>query len=43
MAVQKALNDTHGINVQLFSSLKKEGEVELYQYLDKVFELTHEN
>ena len=43
MAVQKALKDTHGINVQLFSSLKKEGVVEIYQYLDKVFELTHEN
>ena len=43
MVVQKALKDTHGINVQLFSSLKKEGVVELYQYLDKVFQLNHEN
>ena len=43
LAVKNAVKDTPNINVQLFSSLKKEGIPELCQYLDKIFELNNES
>ena len=43
LAVKKAVKEIPNINVQLFSSLKKEGVSELCQYLDKIFELNNES
>ena len=43
LAVKNAVKDIQNINVQLFSSLKKEGVSELCQYLDKIFELNNES
>ena len=43
LAVINALKEIPNINVQLFSSLKKEGVSELCQYLDKIFELNNES
>ena len=43
LAVKNAVKDIPNINVQLFSSLKKEGVSELCQYLDKIFELNNES
>jgi len=43
LAVKNAVKDISNINVQLFSSLKKEGVSELCQYLDKIFELNNES
>ena len=43
LAVKKVVKDNPNINVQLFSSLKKEGVSELCQYLDKIFELNNES
>ena len=43
LAVKNEVKDIPNINVQLFSSLKKEGVSELCQYLDKIFELNNES
>ena len=43
LAVKNAVIDIPNINVQLFSSLKKEGVSELCQYLDKIFKLNNES
>ena len=43
LAVINAVKDIPNINVQLFSSLKKEGVSELCKYLDKIFELNNES
>ena len=43
LRVIKSLEDLQNVNVQLFSSLKKEGISELCQYLDKVFEFQNES
>lgn len=43
LAVKNAVKDISNINVQLFSSLKKEGVSELCKYLDKIFELNNES
>jgi GTP-binding protein len=43
LAVKNAIKDIPNINVQLFSSLKKEGVSELCKYLDKIFELNNES
>ena len=43
LAVKNAVKEFPNINVQLFSSLKKEGVSELCQYLDKIFELNNES
>ena len=43
LAVKNTVKDIPNINVQLFSSLKKEGVSELCQYLDKIFELNNES
>ena len=43
LAVKNAVKDIPNINVQLFSSLKKEGVSELCQYLDKIFKLNNES
>ena len=43
LAVKKAVKEIPNINVQLFSSLKKEGVSELCKYLDKIFELNNES
>ena len=43
LAVKNAVKEFPNINVQLFSSLKKEGIPELCQYLDKIFELNNES
>ena len=43
LAVKNAVKDIPNINVQLFSSLRKEGVSELCQYLDKIFELNNES
>ncbi|MCS5590563.1 MAG: ribosome biogenesis GTP-binding protein YihA/YsxC [Candidatus Thioglobus sp.] len=43
LAVINAVKEIPNINVQLFSSLKKEGVSELCQYLDKIFELNNES
>jgi len=43
LAVKNAVKEIPNINVQLFSSLKKEGVSELCQYLDKIFELNNES
>ena len=43
LAVKNAVKDIPNINVQLFSSLKKQGVSELCQYLDKIFELNNES
>ena len=43
LRVIKSLKDIPNINVQLFSSLKKEGVSELRQYLDIVFEFPNES
>jgi len=43
LAVKNAVKDIPNINVQLFSSLKKEGVSELCKYLDKIFELNNES
>ena len=43
LAVKNAVKDIPNINVQLFSSLKKEGISELCKYLDKIFELNNES
>ena len=43
LAVRNAVKDIPNINVQLFSSLKKEGVSELCKYLDKIFELNNES
>jgi Predicted GTPase len=42
LSVMKAVKDSPSINVQLFSSLKKEGVPELCTYLDKIFEMSNE-
>ena len=42
LSVMKAVKDFPSINVQLFSSLKKEGVPELCTYLDKIFEMSNE-
>ena len=41
LAVKNAVKEFPNINVQLFSSLKKEGVSELCKYLDKIFELNN--
>ena len=43
LAVKNAVKEIPNINVQLFSSLKKEGVSELCKYLDKIFELNNES
>ena len=43
LAVKNAVKEIPNINVQLFSSLKKEGVSELCQYLDKIFKLNNES
>jgi len=43
LAVKNAVKEFSNINVQLFSSLKKEGVSELCKYLDKIFELNNES
>ncbi len=43
LSALKAVKDLPSVNVQLFSSLKKEGISELSQYLDEVFEMTNES
>ena len=43
LAVINAVKEIPNINVQLFSSLKKEGVSELCKYLDKIFELNNES
>ena len=43
LAALKAVKDSPSVNVQLFSSLKKEGVSELCKYLDKVFEMSNES
>ena len=43
LAVINAVKEFPNINVQLFSSLKKEGVSELCKYLDKIFELNNES
>jgi len=43
LAVKNTVKEFPNINVQLFSSLKKEGISELCQYLDKIFELNNES
>ena len=43
LAVKNAVKEIPNINVQLFSSLKKEGISELCKYLDKIFELNNES
>ena len=43
LSVMKAVKDSPSINVQLFSSLKKEGVPELCTYLDKIFEMSNES
>ena len=43
LAVKNAVKEFQNINVQLFSSLKKEGVSELCKYLDKIFELNNES
>ena len=43
LAVKNAVKEFPNINVQLFSSLKKEGVSELCKYLDKIFELNNES
>jgi len=43
LAVKNAVKEFPNINVQLFSSLKKEGASELCKYLDKIFELNNES
>ena len=39
----KAVKDLPSVSVQLFSSLKKEGVLDLSHYLDQVFEMSHES
>ena len=43
LSVMKAVKDFPSVNVQLFSSLKKEGVPELCMYLDEVFEMNNES
>ena len=43
LSVMKAVKDFPSVNVQLFSSLKKEGVPELCKYLDEVFEMNNES
>jgi len=43
LSALKAVQDFPSVNVQLFSSLKKEGVSELCVYLDKVFEMSNES
>ena len=43
LKVIKSLEDLPNVNVQLFSSLKKVGILELCQYIDKVFEFPNES
>jgi GTP-binding protein len=43
LSALKAVQDFPSVNVQLFSSLKKEGVSELCMYLDKVFEISNES
>ena len=43
LAVKNSVKEFQNINVQLFSSLKKEGVSELCKYLDKIFELNNES
>ena len=43
LAVKNAVKEFSNINVQLFSSLRKEGVSELCKYLDKIFELNNES
>ncbi len=43
LSVMKAVKDFPSVNVQLFSSLKKEGVPELCMYLDTVFEMNNES
>jgi len=43
LAVKNAVKEFPNINVQLFSSLRKEGVSELCKYLDKIFELNNES
>ena len=43
LAIKNAVKEFPNINVQLFSSLKKEGVSELCKYLDKIFELNNES
>ena len=39
----KAVKDLPSVSVQLFSSLKKEGVLDLSHYLNQVFEMSHES
>ena len=43
LSVMKVVKDFPSVNVQLFSSLKKEGVPELCMYLDEVFEMNNES
>ena len=43
LSALKTIKDLPSVNVQLFSSLKKEGVSELSQYLDEVFEMNNES
>ena len=43
LSALKVVQDFPSVNVQLFSSLKKEGVSELCVYLDKVFEMSNES
>ena len=43
LSVLKAVKDLPLVSVQLFSSLKKEGVLDLCSYLNQVFEMSDEN
>jgi len=43
LSALKAVSDLPSVNVQLFSSLKKEGVLDLSSYLNQVFEMSDEN
>jgi len=43
LSALKVMQDFPSVNVQLFSSLKKEGVSELCVYLDKIFEMNNES
>jgi GTP-binding protein len=43
LSALKAVKDLPSVSVQLFSSLKKEGVLDLSSYLNQVFEMSDEN
>ena len=43
LSALKAVKNLPSVSVQLFSSLKKEGVLDLSHYLDQVFEMSHES